>query len=354
MTGERENGQGGPLAGVRVLDLTSVVLGPLATQILGDYGADIVKIESPSGDLMRLNGVSRHRGMGSIFLAINRNKRSIALDLQKPEGAAVLRRLVPQTDVLVHNMRVEAIERLGFGYDAVSALNPRIVYVAATGFDQDGPDAGKPAFDEIIQAASGLAAIASIGRDAPDYVPSLIADKTAGMAVVNAVLAALFHRERSGAGQAVSVSLAHSFLAYDTWNWLLLVLADRYERAFESAPPFDTRGLIPNTPFVFRLLVALSRDGQWLQFSQTTDHLWEAFLRTCDLDAAIVTIERWRRDEQRAFAIASAFGRGSRLSLQVLDELRLLLRWLRFKRLHAEYANARAALRGVPALEAAE
>ena len=98
------------------------------------------------------------------------------------------------------------------------------------------------------------------------------------------ILGALVERERSGAGQAVAVSLAHSFLAYDTWNWLLLVLADRYERAFESAPPFDTDALVPNTPFVFRLLVALSADGQWLQFSQTTDRLWEAFLRTCSLD----------------------------------------------------------------------
>ena len=174
----------GPLSGLRVLDLTAVVLGPFATQILGDYGAEIVKIESPAGDLMRLNGVSLHRGMSSIFLTLNRNKRSIALDLQTPQGAEVLRRLIPTADVLVHNMRVEAIERLGFGYAAVAGLNPKIVYCAATGFDQDGPDADKPAFDDIIQAASGLAAVASIGRETPDYVPSLIADKTAGMAVV--------------------------------------------------------------------------------------------------------------------------------------------------------------------------
>ncbi|MBV9540556.1 MAG: CoA transferase [Alphaproteobacteria bacterium] len=204
----------GPLAGLRVLDLTAVVLGPYATQILGDYGAEIVKVESPSGDLMRLNGVSLHRGMSSIFLGLNRNKKSLALDLQKPEGAAVLKRLVPRFDVLVHNMRVEAIERLGFGYEAVRALNPKIVYVAATGFDEDGPDAGKPAFDDIIQAASGLAAVASIGRDKPDYVPSLIADKTAGMAVVNAVLAALVHRERIGAGQYVEVPMLETMASF--------------------------------------------------------------------------------------------------------------------------------------------
>ena len=204
----------GPLAGVRVLDLTSVVLGPLATQILGDYGAEIVKIEGPAGDMMRSNGVSLHRGMSSIFLSVNRNKRSLCLNLGTPQGAAVLRRLIPTVDVLVHNMRVEAIERLGFGYEPVASLNPKIVYCAATGFDQDGPDRNKPAFDDIIQAACGLASIASTGREQPDYVPTLVADKTAGMAVVNAVLAALFHRERTGQGQYVEVPMLETLAAF--------------------------------------------------------------------------------------------------------------------------------------------
>ena len=130
----------GALAGVRVLDLTSVVLGPLATQILGDYGAEIIKVESPEGDLARASGVSLHPGMSSIFLAINRNKRSIAVDLKSAEGREILQRLVPGADVLVHNMHVAAIERLGFGYKAVAERNPRIVYCAATGFGQGGPD----------------------------------------------------------------------------------------------------------------------------------------------------------------------------------------------------------------------
>jgi crotonobetainyl-CoA:carnitine CoA-transferase CaiB-like acyl-CoA transferase len=208
------NPQPGPLAGIRVLDLSAVVLGPYATQILGDFGAEIVKVESPSGDLMRLNGVSRNRGMSSIFLTLNRNKRSIALDLQSEDGAAALRRLIPTADVLVHNMRVEAIERLGFGYDAVAALRPDIVYCAATGFDQDGPDAGKPAFDDIIQAASGLASVASTGRETPDYVPSLIADKTAGMAVANAVMAALVSRGRTGQGQYIEVPMLETMAAF--------------------------------------------------------------------------------------------------------------------------------------------
>ncbi len=204
----------GPLSGIRVLDLTSVVLGPLATQILGDYGADIVKVESPSGDMMRANGVSLHKGMSSIFLALNRNKRGLGINLQMPEGAALFARLIPSADVLVHNMRMDAIARLGFGYDAVRALNPQIIYCAATGFDQDGPDRTKPAFDDIIQAATGLAAMASIGRDRPAYVPTLVADKTAGMAVANAILAALFHRHRTGEGQFVEVPMFETFAAF--------------------------------------------------------------------------------------------------------------------------------------------
>jgi formyl-CoA transferase len=204
----------GPLAGMRILDLTSVVLGPLATQLLGDWGADVLKVEGPAGDLMRSNGVLLHPGMSSIFLALNRNKRSLCIDLATAEGAAVLRRLIPTADVFVHNMRIPAIERLGFGHAAVSDSNARIVYCAATGFDQDGPDRNKPAFDDIIQAASGLAAIASIGRAEPAYVPTLVADKTAGFAVANAILAALLHRERTGEGQFVEVPMLETFTAF--------------------------------------------------------------------------------------------------------------------------------------------
>ncbi|MDB5829663.1 MAG: CoA transferase [Variovorax sp.] len=207
-------GAKGALDGVRIVDLTSVVLGPLATQILGDYGADVVKVEGMEGDHSRARGVTVHPGMASIYLAINRNKRSIAVDLKTPEGRAVLERLVAGADVVVHNMRVRAIEKLGFGYEQVKALNPRVVYCAATGFDQDGPDRDKPAFDDIIQAACGLVALNEIGLGRPGYAPTLVADKTAGMAVVNAVLAALFHRERSGEGQYVEVPMFETLVSF--------------------------------------------------------------------------------------------------------------------------------------------
>ena len=207
-------GAAGPLAGVRVLDLTAVVLGPFATQILGDFGAEVIKIEPIEGDVLRSNGISKNPNMGSVFLAINRNKRSIAVDLKSSEGREILRRLISTVDVVVHNMRVAAIEKLGFGYQAVAQYKPDIVYCAATGFGQDGPDRNKPAFDDIIQAACGLTSLNSIGREEPDYLPTLIADKTAGMALANAVLAALFHRERTGQGQYVEVPMFETMVSF--------------------------------------------------------------------------------------------------------------------------------------------
>lgn len=205
----------GPLAGVRVLDLTAVVLGPLATQILGDYGADVIKVESPEGDRMRSNGVTRQPGgMSSIFLAINRNKRSLCIDLKTADGVAVVKRLLPTVDVLVHNMRPAAVQRLGLDHDAVSSLNPRLVYCVAPGFGQGGPDEAKPAFDDVIQAACGLAALLGHDSGKPDYIPSLIADKTAGLALANAVLAALFERSTSGRGQFVEVPMFETLVAF--------------------------------------------------------------------------------------------------------------------------------------------
>jgi crotonobetainyl-CoA:carnitine CoA-transferase CaiB-like acyl-CoA transferase len=260
----------GPLAGVRVLDLTSVVLGPLATQILGDFGADIVKIENLEGDLMRANGVSLHAGMSSVFLAINRNKRSIAVDLKTAEGRGILQRLVPGADVLVHNMRVAAIERLGFGYKEVAELKADIVYCVATGFGQDGPDRDKPAFDDIIQAACGLASLNSVGHGEPDYAPTLVADKTAGMAVVNAVLAALFSRERTGRGQYVEVPMFETMVAF-------LLSEHLGGLSFDPAPA---------TAGYARLLSggrkpAPTKDGYIAMLPYTGDH-WAAFFNAVD------------------------------------------------------------------------
>ncbi|WP_135467720.1 CaiB/BaiF CoA transferase family protein [Crenalkalicoccus roseus] len=204
----------GPLKGLRVLDLTGVVLGPFATQMLGDWGADIIKVEPPQGDLVRNSGVARHRGMASVFLSINRNKRSLCLDIKKPEGAEVLRRLIPRVDVLASNIRPAGMARAGFGWEECAALNPRLVYAVATGFGQDGPHRARPAFDEIIQAASGLADIVGEEAGRPMFVPSLVADKITGMALLSAILAALLHRERTGEGQLVEVPMLETLTAF--------------------------------------------------------------------------------------------------------------------------------------------
>ena len=278
----------GPLAGVRILDLTSVVLGPLATQILGDYGAEIIKVEALEGDLMRANGVSRTKGMSSIFLALNRNKRSLAIDLKSPRGRAALERLIPTVDVVVHNMRVAAIERLGFGYERVAQLNPKVVYCAATGFGQDGPDKDRPAFDDIIQAACGLVGLNLIQQSLPDYVPSLIADKTTGMAVVNAVLAALFHRERHGRGQQVEVPMLETMTAF--------VLAEHLGGlTFEpqDAPAGYARLLTGGRK------PAPTQDGFIAMLPYTGDH-WDAFFRIAGREDLIERYElhdRHRRNQ---------------------------------------------------------
>src|SRR3984885_8720555 len=194
----------GPLKGFRILDLTSVLFGPFGTQTLGDWGAEIIKVESLFGDTWRTSGQFRNRGMSGQFMAVNRSKRSLALDLKHPDGKAALQKLIAKADVLLSNIRPAALARLGFGYEDCHKLNPRLVYAAATGFGQDGPWAARPAFDEIIQASSGLAS--SIGSDdEPQFVPSLIGDKICAMAMAGAVSAALFRRERTGEGQMVEV-----------------------------------------------------------------------------------------------------------------------------------------------------
>lgn len=282
-------GASGPLAGLRVLDLTAVVLGPLATQQLADMGADVIKIEGPEGDLMRRNGISLHPGMSSIFLTINRNKRSVVLDLKTPGGAAALRRLVGTADVFVHNMRMSAIERLGFGYEAVAALNPRIVYAVATGFGQDGPDRDRPAFDDIIQSACGLVDIASRGRDTPDYVPSLVADKTTGMALANAVLAALVHQARTGQGQFVEVPMLETMTAF--------VLAEHLGGLTfrPAAGPAGYPRLLAGGRQPSR-----TRDG-WVTMLPYTDRHWEAFFEGAGRSDLVAWLREADRTDRNAY-----------------------------------------------------
>lgn len=199
----------GPLSGVRIVDMTSVLMGPYATQIMGDMGADIIKVESPAGDTTRGIGPMRHPGMGPIFLMANRSKRSIVLDLKAPKGRAALLDLARTADVLIYNVRPQAMARLGLSYDEVRAVNPRIIYVGVFGYGQDGPYAKKPAYDDLIQAAVAVPwLVAQADKGEPRYVPATMIDRSVGLNAVNVVTAALFHRERHGGeGQAIDVPM---------------------------------------------------------------------------------------------------------------------------------------------------
>ena len=206
--------QSGPLAGIRVIDLTTVVLGPYATQMLGDLGADVIKIESPDGDACRWIGPSRNKGMGSYFAMLNRNKRSVVLDLKRPAARDALLRMIDGADVFVHNMRLGAADRLGLGYPGLSARSPRLIYACASGFRKGSSKQEHPAFDDLIQGMSGLAALNAGPDGAPRYVPSVVVDKLTGQMLASMVGMALFHRERTGQGQEVHVPMLETMLSF--------------------------------------------------------------------------------------------------------------------------------------------
>lgn len=198
----------GPLQGIRVLDLSSVVMGPYATQILGDLGADIIKLEPPAGDNLRAVGPMRHAGMGALYLHLNRNKRSIALDLKTDAGREICLALAAKVDVLLFNTRPEAMARLGLAYEEVAAVNPKIVYVGAYGFGSAGPYAGKPAYDDLIQ---GMTAIPYLYQrnsgDVPRYAPLTLADRAVGMHVSIAMLAGVLRARATGSGQSIEIPM---------------------------------------------------------------------------------------------------------------------------------------------------
>ena len=256
----------GPLSGIKVMDMTTVFMGPHCTQILAEHGADVIKLESPEGDIVRKITPARHDGMGGLFLLANRGKRSIVLDAKQPAGREAILKLATASDVFVYNLRPQAMARLGLSYADVAAVSPRIVYVGTFGYGQDGPYAARPAYDDLIQAAAGLASLPTrVNGAEPRYVPCAIVDRTVALAAVNAVTTALFHRERTGQGQAVDVPM------FETIAHLLLG-EHLYGHAFE--PPLAglgyPRSLAPDRrPYETQdgyIAALVYTDRQWLIF----------------------------------------------------------------------------------------
>ncbi|VEG51787.1 L-carnitine dehydratase/bile acid-inducible protein F [Mycolicibacterium aurum] len=263
----------GPLAGVRVIDLTAVVAGPYCTQIMADMGADIVKVESPQGDNARYISVGPEPGRSGVFTNVNRGKRSVVLDLQTDEGKQALRALVAQADVFIHSMRAAAIARLGFDYDAVAALNPEIVYTNCYGYGRGGPYAARPAYDDTIQAECGLAAVQEELTGTAGYVGSIMADKVCGLTVLYATMMALFHRARTGEGQEVEVPM------FETMASFMLV---EHANGAMFDPPLG-RALYPRTvarnrkPYETRdghVAALIYNDKQWHAFVNAVKPAW--------------------------------------------------------------------------------
>lgn len=256
----------GPLQGLRVLDLTNTLMGPYATQILADMGAEVVKVESPGGDPVRGLGPFRNPGMGAIFLQVNRGKRSIVLDLKQEAGRDTLLKLAARADLLVYNMRPQVMARLGIGYDAIAAVKPDLVYAGLFGFGQDGPRAARPAYDDLIQGAAALPSLAvQAGGAAPRYVPLALVDRVVGLYGVGAIMAALWHRERTGEGQRLDIPMFETMASF--------VLADHMGgRLFDPplGPPGYARLLSRDRrPYATRdgfVCALIYNDGQWRRF----------------------------------------------------------------------------------------
>ncbi len=204
------------LSGIRIIDLTAVVFGPLATQMLGDMGADVIKVEPPEGDMLRGVAPALNPGMGAAFLGCNRNKRSLVLDLKTEPGQRALAKMLKTADIFVHSMRPQALKKLRLTAKDLQAINPALIHVGALGFSSHGPYSGKPAYDDIVQSLSGLADLARMRNpeSAPDFAPTILADKLGGVTACNAIMAALFHRERTGEAQVVEVPMFETMASF--------------------------------------------------------------------------------------------------------------------------------------------
>jgi len=258
----------GPLAGIRVLDLSTVVSGPLCTQILGDLGADVIKVETARGDATRMMGPPFKAGLTPLFAQVNRNKRSIVIDLKQLEGQEIVQRLAREVDVVVENFRPGVAERLNIGYERLAAANSRLIYVAISGFGPEGPYRDRPAYDMVIQAMSGFAPLQGDGE--PRLIRNIIADKSSGMTAAYAVMAALFQRERNGGkGQKIDVPMLDAYAAF--------MLPDVISG--ETFPPKEEQGIPVPLADLYRCWK--TKDG-YVAILVIEDHQYQALCRVVD------------------------------------------------------------------------
>ena len=307
-----------PLNGVRILDLSTVVLGPYASQILADYGADVIKIEAPEGDSTRRTGPSTEDGMGAIFLGVNRGKRSIVLDLKTPHGQEALLKLVDTADVLMHSIRPQKLAQIGLDPVTLRTRNPRLVYVGLHGFAQDGPYGGMPAYDDIIQGMSGCAALMERQTGIPQYYPTIAADKTSGLVAAHAILAALFMRERTGEGSYVEVPMLESMVAFN-------LVEHFYGQHFEPplAGPGYPRLLNPwRKPY-------RTTDGHVCAMPYTDAHWCRFFIEAgapeLALDDRFTNISARTRNIEKLYELAAQFiaGRSTATWLEIFNQLEI-------------------------------
>jgi len=287
----------GPLAGIKVLDLTSVVMGPYATQLLGDYGADVIKVEPPDGDVLRKSGPMRHPDMGHFYLTTNRSKRSIVLDLKQASAREVLLRMAADADVLVYNIRPQAMARLGLGYEEVQAVAPRLIYAGAYGFSQRGPYAARPAYDDLIQGMTGLPWLSGeAGADPPRYAPMVLVDRIAGLQLCTAITSALVCRERTGMGQRVDVPMFEGMLS--------VVLGEHLAGRLFNPPigPAGYQRSLAHDRRPFR-----TRDGHLCVLAYSDKH-WRSFFRAIGRPEVFETDARFASQNQRLLHIDHVYG----------------------------------------------
>jgi crotonobetainyl-CoA:carnitine CoA-transferase CaiB-like acyl-CoA transferase len=305
----------GPLSGVRVVDLTAMVMGPYCTQIMADMGADVIKIEPPEGDNTRYISVGPVPGMSGVFVNVNRGKRSVVLDLRSQAGKTALGKLIEQADVFIHSMRAKAIAKLGFGYEDVAAIKPAIIYTNCYGYGRRGPDRDLTAYDDTIQAECGLPAVQRMLTGEANYVGTIMADKVAGMTALYATVMALFHRERSGEGQEVEVGMFETMASF-----MLVEHANGAMFSPPLGPAIYPRAVAPNRrPYRTKdghIAALIYNDKQWTAFVGAVQPPWAS-------DPLYATLELRARRIDTVYALIADTLR-ERTTRQWLDLFRSL------------------------------